>query len=237
MKTIRRIFKELILMRRMLYNRMYLSKASQRDTITDFHRLYYDSGEFDKTWWATFWMGYKTWKCPLDLWLYQELLFRLRPDFIIETGTAFGGSALYLASICELIGTGHVVTIDVDLHPDRPSHPRITYLQGSSVAPEIIAEVTKIISKTSILVILDSDHRKDHVLRELELYSPLVGIGGYMIVEDTNMNGHPVDKDFGPCSYEAVEEFLSKRNDFIHDTSMDKFLLTFNPGGYLKRIA
>jgi cephalosporin hydroxylase len=107
-------------------------------------------------------------KCPLDLWIYQEILTGLRPAVIVESGTAFGGSAHFLASLCELLGQGEVVSIDVEAYPDRPSHERLTYLEGSSTDPHIVAAVKEVVdARSPVLVILDSDHSKEHVLSEL----------------------------------------------------------------------
>lgn len=114
-----------------------------------------------KTWADTWFLGIKTEKCPLDLWLYQELIFKLKPDLIIETGTRFGGSALFFASMCDLVGKGLVVTIDIDTEMQRPKHPRINYISGSSTNPVVIEQIQsqfRIPTLESILVILDSDH-------------------------------------------------------------------------------
>lgn len=209
----------------------------QHELIDNFHELYYNSRYDNMTWANTRWLGVKTLKCPLDLWLYQEILAERRPDLIIETGTAFGGSALYLANMCDLLGQGQIISIDIESKPDWPKHPRITYLQGSSTAPEILSSVQQR-AKTAreVLVILDSDHRMPHVSDELRAYAPLIKPNGYLIVEDTIVNGHPVRPDFGPGPMEAVEEFLAKSPGWMIDRSMEKFLLSFNRNGYLKRI-
>lgn len=203
-------------------------------SITDqFHRQYYESG----IWRNTFWLGVAARKCPLDLWIYQEILVETRPEVIIESGTESGGSALFLASVCDLIGAGRVITIDVQDNPLRPKHSRITYVAGSSVAPETVDLVKKSIElETRVMVVLDSDHGKDHVLNELRTYAELVTPGSFLIVEDTNVNNHPVAEDFGSGPMEAVEEFLSTRNDFVVDREREKFFLTFNPKGYLRRV-
>jgi cephalosporin hydroxylase len=200
--------------------------------IDQFHRRYYDA-EAD-TWKNTKWMGVGTQKCPLDLWIFQEILREIRPGLIIETGTFSGGSALYLAHICDLLGTGRIVSIDLDPQSDLPSHERITYLRGSSIDPQIVDAVPK--DPKPVMVILDSDHSAPHVLSELRLYSPFVSIGSYLIVEDTNINGHPALDDFGPGPMEALEEFLAENDNFVVDTAREKFMLTFNPSGYLRRI-
>lgn len=160
--------------------------------VDDFHRLYYDSNTFGGTWRDTFWMGVPIWKCPMDMWIYQEILFNLKPDVIVETGTAFGGSALFMANICDLLGKGKIVTVDIQDRPNRPRHERIQYISGSSTADEVVEQVRKNINGGTVLVILDSDHSKGHVLDELRIYSRFVQEGSYVIVEDSNVNGHPV---------------------------------------------
>jgi cephalosporin hydroxylase len=198
-----------------------------------FHQLYYDS----QVWRNTYWFGIETQKCPLDMWVYQEIVHELRPDVIIETGTWNGGSALYLASIFDLLGSGRVITVDIEVKEGRPEHPRITYLSGrSSTAPEVLSEVRSLVgAQDSVMVILDSDHGERHVLDELGLYSPLVSPGQYLIVEDTNINGHPVLPGFGPGPMEAVDKFIAEAIDFTIDASKEKLFMTFNPRGYLKR--
>jgi cephalosporin hydroxylase len=100
----------------------------------------------------------------------------------------------------------------------------------------IVGHVSDLVGEDdSVLVILDSDHTKDHVLAEMRAYGPLVTKGSYMIVEDTNINGHPVLPDFGPGPWEAVEEFLQGNDQFTVDRSREKLLMTFNPMGYLRR--
>jgi cephalosporin hydroxylase len=199
-----------------------------------FHQLWYSQPD---TWLTTYWLGVKTLKCPLDLWIYQEILFTTRPDVIIETGTYSGGSALYLACICDAIGNGRVITVDNRASDDRPAHPRITYVRGSSAAPRVVAEVKQAIEpREGAMVILDSDHRKDHVLGELRAYAELVKEGSYIVVEDTNVNGHPVCPNFGPGPMEAVEEFLAEDDRFVVDAERERFLLTMNSRGYLKRV-
>jgi cephalosporin hydroxylase len=212
-------------------------RPGDRNTVADeFHRRYYDAGYAGGTWADTRWFGVATLKCPLDLWIYQELLYELRPDLIVETGTAFGGSALYFASLLDLLGNGRVLTIDLQPQPDRPEHPRIEYVNGSSVAPETLAHVREAaVGAGTVLVVLDSDHRKEHVLEELRLYAPLVTPGSYLVVEDTILNGHPVSPEFGPGPMEATEEFLRGNPDFTSDRRREKLYLTFNPKGYLRR--
>ena len=223
------------LLRRTL--KLAFQKRIQGDTVEQFHRVYYDGALFGDTRASTYWLGVRVDKCPLDLWIYQELLFEHRPEVIVETGTATGGSALFFASILDLIGgSGRVVTIDVDDQFDRPTHDRIEYLDGSSVAAETLARVAEIVGERTAMVFLDSDHTRNHVLAELRAYRSFVQPGGYLVVEDTNLNGRPVSPEFGPGPGEAVDAFLSEDDRFARDSGCEKFYLTFNPGGYLKRL-
>lgn len=208
----------------------------ERHIVDVFHNLYYNGPQGGGyTHLNTYWMGVLCQKCPLDLWIYQELIFEQRPDLIVETGTHSGGSALFLAHLCDLLGHGEVVSIDIETRP-RPVHPRIRYILGSSGDPAIVEQALSAYkAKENILVILDSDHSERHVLRELELLAPLVKVGGYLIVEDTNINGHPTYPEFGPGPYEAVGKFLAANPHFEIDHAREKFMMTFNPRGYLKR--
>lgn len=214
-----------------------------RETVENFHKLYYDSRS--QTWENTSWLGVPIWKCPLDLWVYQEIIHDVRPDIIIESGTAHGGSALFLASMCDLMNKGKVVTIDIantpygkdSDNPARPQHSRIKYLIGSSTSEDIVEEIRKMVGdRDRVLVILDSDHSMKHVVSELEIYSKFVTKGSYMIVEDTNINGHPVCREFGPGPMEAIDKFLADNKNFVVDKNKEKFFMTFNPKGYLCRV-
>ena len=122
-----------------------------------------------------------------------------------------------------------MLTIDIRDQPEKPEHQRITYLVGSSTSEEIFQKVKNSIQKDEkVMVSLDSDHSKDHVLKELRLYSQLVTVGNYLVVEDTQFPA--------PGPREAVEEFMKETSDFVRDESREKFLLTMNPGGFLKKV-
>jgi cephalosporin hydroxylase len=112
----------------------------------------------------------------------------------------------------------------------------VDFLHGSSTAADIINDVKRRVEGKKVLVILDSDHSKQHVLNELSAYAPLVTVGSYLIVQDTNVNGHPVERTFGPGPMEAVAEFLAANRNFLPDPGRERFLFTMNPKGYLKRI-
>jgi cephalosporin hydroxylase len=211
-----------------------LVETRQRRIVRPFHRLFYESGT--RTWSNTRWLGTPAQKCPFDLWVYQELLHELRPEVIVECGTADGGSAHFLASICDLLGGGEIVTIDIREGSGRPAHGRITYLTGSSIAPEIVDNVRKRVEgRSSVLVLLDSNHERDHVLAEMRLYGPFVTPGSYLVVEDSNVNGNPVLPEFGPGPGEAIDAFLAETDEFEIDESREKYFLTFNPRGYLRK--
>jgi cephalosporin hydroxylase len=219
--------------------------VTDADVIRRFHQICYER-------WTpinTHWMGVHAIKSPLDLWMYQEILHRVRPDVIIETGTFSGGSALFIAHMCDLLGSGCVVSVDVDQSPPAhlgkpwPTHPRLRYVQGDSAAPETVARVLRTAgcwgNSDKVMVILDSDHHQEHVARELAAYAPLVSVGSYLVVEDTNINGHPVLSEFGPGPLEAVADFLASPEgaNFRIAKACERFLLTMNPNGFLQRVA
>jgi cephalosporin hydroxylase len=207
------------------------------DAIADaFLSLYYDSGLNGGTWCRTSWMGISILKLPLDLWIYQEILHETRPDFVVETGTLNGGSALYLAQVCALLGHGHIVTVDLELPPDPPKHRLIRYVLGSSVDESTLTEIRQAVGNHRGMVVLDSDHTADHVRRELEAYADLVAPGCYLVVEDTIINGHPVLPAWGPGPAEAVNDFLTTHLEFEVDRDREKFLASFNRSGYLRRL-
>jgi len=210
--------------------------AEQEEHVTAaFHRQFHD------TWWPrtfrdTHWLGTPLLKNPLDMWVYQEILFENRPDVIVETGTWQGGSAGYFASMFDLIESdGRIVTIDIQKFP-TPENPRVTYLIGSSTAPEIEAQVrAELTADDKVMVVLDSDHSREHVLNELAIYSEMVTVGQYLVVEDTHLAGNPVQLGDGdPMA--AVLEFLATDDRFEVDRSREKYGVTLNPNGWLRRV-
>lgn len=223
--------------RQSVAKRFYRNPLVARIVTAQFHRSYYYLTE--KTWGNTGWLGVPLLKCPLDLWVYQEILYDLQPEYVIECGTSRGGSAFFMAGILDLIGKGRIITIDIeDLKADYPTHERVEYLIGSSTSPEIAERVKSIIGDAGpVMAILDSDHSRDHVMDELMVYSELVTRGSYIIVEDTNLGGHPVCPAHGAGPMEAVFDFLKTNDSFEIDRSRTKYMLTFNPNGYLKRLS
>ena len=165
----------------------------------------------------------------MDLWLYQEMIHEFRPDVIIEAGTKYGGSAYYFARLFDLVGHGQVITIDTTPQPDRPEHPRITYLTGSSTDPAIAESVDELVGDGKPLIVLDSSHARDHVLEELRLWSPRVPLGWHIVVEDSHAGGHPVTTRVARGPWPAIKRFLAENDAFVVDESMHKFFFTFNP--------
>ena len=212
--------------------RFRVDKRLDQAAISRAHDVLYLSD----AWTEATWLGAQALKNPLDLWVYQEIMFETRPELVLETGTYRGGSAFFLASICDLLGAGEVVSIDIEpLRDDYPAHPRVTYLGGrSSTDPEVVAEVRGRAREKRTLVVLDSDHSQAHVEAELAAYADLVPVGCYLIVEDSNIG--QIRKDLLPGPLEAIGVFLAGTDAFEIDRSREKFLITFNPSGYLRRV-
>jgi cephalosporin hydroxylase len=204
-----------------------------------YHQAFYDS---PNTWRLNKWFGILTEQNPNDVWITQEIIVETQPDFIIETGTLCGGSATVWSTILEQVNPeGRVITIDI---MDQAQQARqlpivqkhVDFLHGSSTATRIVDDVKNRVKGKKVLVILDSAHNKQHVLDELAAYAPLVTVGSYLIVQDTNLNGNPVSPTFGPGPMEALEEFLASNRDFEPDMERERLMFTMHPKGYLKRI-
>ena len=188
------------------------------------------------SWKDSSWLGHAIPNAPTDLLVYQELLSQLRPDWIIETG-ARGGRALFLASICELLGHGQVVSVGDEAGADRPQHPRLTHLQEPPYDAAAFARVRDLTGEDPHgFVILGSSSGAPRLMQEFEGYAPLVRVGSYVVVENTIVNGHPVWPGYGPGPAEAVRRILGSHGEFVQDTSWEKHGLTFNPGGFLRRV-
>lgn len=181
--------------------------------------------------------GVQAWKSPVDAWVYQELVVSLRPEWIVEIGVNAGGSTLMLAHLCDLLGHGNVVA--VELRPERVdprvrAHPRITVLDGDALDHrEAIYELVG--ASQSTLVIEDSAHSFDNTMAVCRAFADLVTPGSYLIVED-GICHHGLDIGPDPGPYEAIEAFVAEDPRFEIDRSCEDFLITWNPTGYLRRV-
>jgi cephalosporin hydroxylase len=217
-----------------------LRDAPASSVIDQFNKLYYESGAAGNLQWRNI----EVLKNPCDLWMMLELLQRVRPSVLIETGTHYGGSALYFSEMTRLLDQPCSV-ITVDINPKftySPEQHGISSVVGYSTDNRVVERVRTLLQEQlnrtpgPVMVMLDSDHSEENVTRELSLYSPFVTRNSYLVVEDTNVNGHPVGKDHGPGPWEAVQTFLSQNNDFEPDLSCQRHLLTFFPNGWLRRV-
>ncbi|MBU0908620.1 MAG: cephalosporin hydroxylase family protein [Proteobacteria bacterium] len=221
---------------------------SQEEIINIFHSIFYAS-ENDHSGPPKLYNGVPIHKHPGDMFNYQQILFTQKPDYIIECGAFQGGSTMFFADTLNLIGKGKIVSVDIcereeRWYPQVEAHERTILIPGSSVAADVVAQVKETVKDgESFFVILDSLHTKAHVLAEMESYGPLLAKGNYMIVEDSNLNGHPLPPEWhtqtmqegGP--FEAVQEYMRIHHDFVVDLQMEhRFLFSYAPSGYLVKI-
>lgn len=217
-----------------------------------FTRLIKRTNNFDQV----TWLGHPVWQNVLDLMTIQQTICELKPDALIETGTNRGGSSLFFANLMDLMRAqepsydGRVLTIDIErLH--SLSHPRVKYVLGSSVAPEILADVRGWIDECrqraagtpgrthpfTTMVILDSDHSRAHVAQELEKYADFVTPGSLMLCQDGVLDTLPLLKSDREGPLPAIREFLAKRSDFrVDQERCDRFIVTHHPMGWLRRV-
>lgn len=197
------------------------------------------------------WMGRPIIQFPQDMVAMQEIIWSVRPDVIIETGVAHGGSLVYYASLLELMGKGRVIGVDIEIRPHNraaiESHPmakRIDLVEGSSTSAVVVQHVRQLAAGfNTAIVVLDSNHTHDHVLEELRAYAPFVSVGSYCVVMDTIIEDMP--KSFFPDRAwsvgnnpkTAVKEYLQEDPRFQVDLEFPaKLLITVAPDGYLKRV-
>jgi cephalosporin hydroxylase len=205
-----------------------------------YHLWYYNS----RVWIQTSWMGVKTFKSPMDMWNYQEILVSLQPTVIIEFGTLYGGSALYFSSVMRQIGSPYVVvSVDINgalISEKTKSDPNIRLLTMSSICDNVGLTLKDLRGEYpgTAFAILDSDHTKDHVLAEMISLKKILVAGDYLVVEDSNINGHPVFRSFGPGPYEAIREYFRLHpGDYERDFERErKFGFSFAPHGFLRRL-
>ncbi len=194
------------------------------------------------------WLGVPIIQLPEDLVMMQELIYKVRPEVIVETGTAHGGTAVFYASMLELLGKGRVISIDVEIRKYNrlaiQAHPmsrRIALLEGSSTDERLVSQVRGMIpSQAVVLVALDSNHTYAHVRRELEQYASLVTEGSYLVVFDGVMewltdapNGKPEWARDNPAA--AVRDFVATHREFVVDPYYHRLGVTYCQEGFLKR--
>ncbi|MBA2541391.1 MAG: cephalosporin hydroxylase family protein [Deltaproteobacteria bacterium] len=235
------------------HNRAKIEEMGKDDALREVSRQFLHRSVQQEYSYHFRWLGRPIIQYPQDVIAMQELIWQIKPDAIVETGIARGGSLIFYASMLHLLGQdGIVVGVDIDVRPhnrvDIEAHPMARYVQmieGSSIDPDIVAEVrTRLASRKRVLVVLDSMHTHAHVLRELELYSPFVTNGSYLVVFDTCIEQLPADlypeRPWGPGNnpWTATQEFLRTTDRFVVDHAIsDKLQITVAPDGYLKCVA
>jgi cephalosporin hydroxylase len=192
-------------------------------------------------WKGMTWHGIRTLKLPSDIWNYQEIIFERGIEHVIETGTRHGGSAVFFAeTLAARRAAGPVVSIDIDANSRQIKGCQgVHFLTGDSGSPAIVAQALELLpsSRGPLFLILDSDHSRDHVLRELRAWVPRLRARDYLVVEDTIVNGHPVRPEHGPGPWEAIEQYLAEAPGLlVHDAAREaKFGATFAVRGYYTR--
>jgi cephalosporin hydroxylase len=187
-------------------------------------------------WRRTAWLGSPIHSAPTDLLAYQEIISRVRPDWVIDIGSGDDGRATFMASICDLIGHGHVLSIRDADGGDPTPHARLRCCTGAPLDPAVRDHVHALAGAGKALVVLGACADRDVTIAQFEAYADLVGVGSYVIVTDTIVNGHPVWPSFGPGPAEGVKQILNRHGEFVADPEMEKFALSFNPGGFLRRV-
>jgi cephalosporin hydroxylase len=183
------------------------------------------------------WNGVRALKNPLDAWVYQEIIFHVEPDIIVEIGSYVGGSTSFFASLLDVRGKGRVLSVDIDDSMFELKHPRVVRILGDSRSTAIVEQVHTFCKGQRTLIVHDGDHRCDAVLADLRNYADLVSLDSYFIVEDGIVDLFEGD-EFGwdgPGPLYAVEQFLAERSDFEVDESAERYILTYNPKGFLRR--
>lgn len=232
-------------------NKKFTKMMTEDDYLKRLSREWFDNAfKYEYPYHFT-WLGRPIIQFPQDILATQELIWKVKPDLIVETGIAHGGSLIFSASILELIGKGEVLGIDIDIRKHNrieiekhPMYKRITMIEGSSINKNIAKKVFQYANgKKKVLVFLDSNHTQEHVLKELQLYSRLVKKGSYIVVFDTavedmpedNSQNRPWGKNNNPKT--AVKKFLKTNKRFKIDKEIEKkLLITSCPDGFLKSV-
>lgn len=219
----------------------FASNLNDKETIDKFHKLYYKTLPM----FTSHYMNIETMQYPADNWMLQELISELKPDFVVETGTAQGGTALFYAHLLEkLTPVGKVITVDIEeynpaVEKFKAWGERVIPILGSSTDPKVVQQIKDTVKGKSVLLTLDSLHTQEHVYDELKAYSEIVPVGGYIVVQDTHLGGNPnhhkSSPNGGPMA--AVKKFMKENpGKFEYDRGRERHLVTQNPSGYLKRV-
>ena len=211
--------------------------ASYAMSVADWMIYHQERIVFDRV----LWMGVKVLKNPLDCWIYQEILWEVQPEVVVEIGSYAGGGTLYLCHLCDSIGQGTIVSVDADRSYFEVRHPRLVEVTGHSGDPTVVARVAALCAAKRCLFIQDADHSKAAVLRDLRHYADLVSPGSYFIVEDGvvdvfDARSAPQLGWHEPGPLAAIREFLAEDDRFEADRSRERYLITYNPCGFLKRV-
>jgi cephalosporin hydroxylase/glycosyltransferase involved in cell wall biosynthesis len=224
--------------RQIMSSEVQMDRISQNEVCENYLKWFYDA----HIWKQMSWCGVRTLKLPQDMWNYQEIIFEKKIDWVVETGSRHGGSALFFSQILKARNAaGFVISIDIDSSALQVEEGEgIRFLSGDSASPEMVAKVEQLIGnlRGRVFLILDSDHTFDHVLKELQVWVPFLRSGDYLVVEDTVINGHPVRPDFGAGPFEAVQTFIANNPNLLtNDVEREsKFGVTFAKKGYYIRL-
>jgi cephalosporin hydroxylase len=181
------------------------------------------------------WLGYRVERAPTDLVAYQELVADVRPEWIVAVG-AGDGAARFFASICDLLDSGRVISIQAE-DAEHPPHPRVTWIDGPPAREKTRERVVEATGDDPHGLLVIAPGPAGEIARTFRAYSPVVGVGSYAILEGTIVNGHPVLPGHGPGPTEAITMLLKNRTDFVPDHRPERFGFTFNPRGFLKRVS
>jgi cephalosporin hydroxylase len=178
--------------------------------------------------------GVPTWKNVFDLWVIQEIIHDTQPEIVVEIGCKFGGTTLWLSDMMKTVASGSVISVDLN-RPRIALPENVQFLEGDSIAPGTVAHVASLRGDQRTMLLADGNHAADHVFQELLRYGPMVALGCYFVVEDgiVDVMDWP---QYQPGPLVAVQRFLSENSSFVKDERREKFILTYAPGGFLKRV-
>jgi cephalosporin hydroxylase len=202
----------------------------------DLRSAFTDAVWHNQPWRRTTWLGAPVRTAPTDLLAYQEIISRVRPEWVVDVGGSDPGRPTFLASICQLIGHGKVLSIGERDGEGQPPHPRLLCCPPEPLDASVRDHVHSLVGGGNAVVVLGTCAHRDATTAQFEAYADLVGVGSYVLVTDTVVNGHPVWTSFGPGPMEGIKQILNRNGDFVSDPEMEKYALSFNPGGFLRRV-